>query len=226
MKILDLPQRFWHVVRATFGERRCDRAMHTVSTHHDDVADLAVLNTLEQLLSSAAVTNHQTHAALQILLIGLGGKFQHPFGRRPVGSQRFLHEHVQALVDRVLEVHPSKRQRSRQDHNVTRFERIHRMLVSIEANELPFLRYIDFLRRIDVFIGKSLHTASHVLRKHIRHRDDFQLRVVHMQRIIRRPRPTTTRPNQSHLNHIRSLLPMHRASIECRPRRNTASQGR
>ena len=142
--------------------------VHPVSSHADEVADLAVLNSLVELLPTAAVANHQTDGALQILLIGLLGQFEHLLARRAVGHHRLFHEDVQALVDGVLVMNPAECQRRREDRDVARLQRVHRILVGVEADEDPLLGDVDqfrlrgevLLERTQAGVGPLLENVS------------------------------------------------------------------
>ena len=112
-----------------------DRAVHAVGPHGDQVADLAVADSLVQFLATAAMANHQTDATLQILFVRLLGQVEHPLGGWAVGNERLFHEHVESAIDGVLEVNPAKRERCGQDRDVARTQGIHRFFVGVEADE-------------------------------------------------------------------------------------------
>ena len=54
---------------------------------------------------------HQADADLEVLLLGFLVQREHPARTRTVDRDRLFHEDVDALVDRVLEMHPAEGRR-------------------------------------------------------------------------------------------------------------------
>ena len=125
------------------GPMAAAAAAHAVGPQGDDVADLAVLDPLEQFLPAPAVADHQAHADLEILLLGLLGQLEHLPRGRAVHGDRLLHEDVQALLDGVGEMHPAERRRRGEDGHVAGLQAIHGLLVAVEAEEPAFLRHVQ-----------------------------------------------------------------------------------
>ena len=124
-----------------------DRAAHAVGAQQDQVADLAVLDALVQFLPGFAVPNHQAHAHLEVLFVGLLGQREHLARGGPVHGHGLLHEHVQPLLDGVGEVHPAERRRRGKDGDVARLQAIHGLLVTVKAKELAVRGHIHARRR-------------------------------------------------------------------------------
>src|ERR1035437_8927740 len=84
-----------------FGKRGevGDGPMHPVTPLEDDLADLAVMDTLGQFLERPAVTRHQSHPYLEVFGGGVLGEAQHAFAGGAVDSDRLLHEDIEALLD-------------------------------------------------------------------------------------------------------------------------------
>ena len=133
MELLDLIEQLADAVRFGGGECRADRAGLAVRPQQEQVADLAVLDAAVKFFASLAVTAHQPDADFQALLLGLLGQGQHLAGRRPVDADRLFHEGMQALLDRVGEMHPAKRRRRGEDHHVSRLQAVHGLLDSRQS---------------------------------------------------------------------------------------------
>ena len=95
-----------------------------------------------QFLERLAVARHQADADLQSLLLRLLRQRIHFLRARTVGDQRFLHEDIQPLFDRVFEMHPAESERRGEDRDVARLQAIHRLLVAVEADEFAIVRHI------------------------------------------------------------------------------------
>jgi len=91
------------------------------------------------------VARHQADTDLEVLRCRFLAEFEHSARGRRIGGERLLHEDMEPLLDRVGEVGPTKRQRRREDRDVTRTETIHRLLVGVETDELPALRNVHLI---------------------------------------------------------------------------------
>ncbi len=120
VEVFDLPHQLVLVGGLGLGEGRAHGRVHAIGTQHDHVADLAVLNAVEQLAAGQAVAAHQADAHLQVLLVGFLGQGEHLARGRAVDSDRLFHEDVDALLDGVLEVYPAKGRRRGKDRDVAR----------------------------------------------------------------------------------------------------------
>src|SRR5579871_2016750 len=123
------------------GRIRAD-TLHTVAAHQHNVADLAVLHPLVELLQVSCVARYQADADLEVGGGGLIRELEHPPACRPVHCYRLLHEHVELLGDGVGEMDPAKRGWGGKNDHVSRLQRIHRVLVGIETDELPLLGHV------------------------------------------------------------------------------------
>lgn len=140
------------------GEGGADRTVHAVTTHGHDVADLAILDALREILQCTAVTGHQTDTHLEALCRSFLRQLDHAAGGGAVGGQRFLHEDIQSLLDGVLEMHPAEGQGCREDRDVPRLEGVHGVLVGVEADELFVVGNLDAVA--DLFVAlEGLVTA-------------------------------------------------------------------
>ena len=149
--MLDLVEQLADVVRLGRREGRADGPGLAIGPQRDDVADLAALDAVEQLLAGLAVPAHQADADLQVLLDRLLGQRQHLPRGRAVDGDRLLHEDVQALLDRVGEVDPAEGRRRGEDDDVAGLQAVHRLLVAVEADELL------------VFLDQQLVAAAELL---------------------------------------------------------------
>src|SRR5581483_12253572 len=95
-----------------------------------------VLNAFLQLLEGAAVTGHQSYSHLQVLLRRCFRELEHPPGSRAVRRQRLFHEDIQVFLNGISEMHPAKRQRRRENRDVSGLEAVHRLLITVEPDEL------------------------------------------------------------------------------------------
>ena len=184
--------------------RKCgrDRTMHAISTHVDDVSDFSVQNPLMQFLTSATMTDHQANSALQILLICKFGEFKHLSSTRTICDDRLFHEDIQTLFNGVLVMHPSKRERRGQNHNVTGIQHIHGLLISVESKILVVDGYIDFLFVfLELLIDRVVASLQFVL-KDVGHGHQFGFCSRRIQSVRRRTRPSTTTTDQCQLHRI------------------------
>src|SRR5688572_8311186 len=146
--------------------------MHAVATHEDDVADLAALNTLGQLLECLTVTRHQAHADLEILFRSFLAECEHPLARWAVHRHGFFHEDVQTFLDGVCEMNPPERWWRRQDHHVARLQAIHRVLVGVKPEKPALLRYIH--ERANLWVpAQSTEAVLELGLERVGHRDEL-----------------------------------------------------
>ena len=117
--------------------------MHAVAALEDDLPHRAIVHPLGQFLHSPAVPGHQPDAHLEVLLrCGLTQR-EHALARGPINRHGLLHENVQALLDRVGEVHPAEGRRGREDDNVARLQAVDCLLVGVEPDELSLDRHVE-----------------------------------------------------------------------------------
>src|SRR5262249_55167416 len=114
----DLVEQLADAVRLGPGERRADRAVLSVGLQQQDVAELAGLDAVEQLLAGDAVPAHEADADLQLALLRLLGQLEHLAGAGAVHRGGLLHEDVDALLDGVVEVDPAEGRRRGEDGEV------------------------------------------------------------------------------------------------------------
>src|SRR6266511_3408360 len=140
-----------------------------------------------------------SHADFEVLGLGLSGKLKHAFACRPVHGHGFFHEHIEAFLNRVGEMHPTKRWRRCQDHNVTWFQAVHRLLVSVEAEKSPVLGYLHFCGKLPRDC-RVLFTEA--LWKHVGHGDELGASALDRQRISRGIRAASTATDEGDLQGI------------------------
>ena len=189
--------------------------MHAIGAHGDDVADLAVLDALGEILAHPAVTAHQAHAHLEVLGIRLLGEVEHPPRRRSIDRHRLLHEHVQALLDGVGELDPAERRRRREDHDVPGLQGVHRLLVPIEPDELPVVRDVHLVR---VLALQALVGGLQAVLEHVGHRHELHgAAVLHAHGVVGGARPAPARAHQRDVDGV-ALGPMHVGDGDARQR--------
>ncbi len=172
---------------------------HAVAAHRHDVADLPVADAAEQFLPRPAVPHHQPDSDLQVLAPRLFTERDHAPRGRAVHRDRLLHEHVQAFIDGVAEVHPAKCRRRSQDHYVARLESIHGLAVAVEANELALLRHVHL--RSEAAAQPSVIVAQ-LLRKDVGHGDQLDGPVLDSERVLDSARAAPAASHQRELNRI------------------------
>src|SRR6185503_19084073 len=97
------------------GESRGHGTMAAIATHEHHITDFSVLNPLVKFLKMAGVARHEADADFEILLGSLLREIKHPARSRPIRRHWFLHEHIELLLNRILEMHPAKSQRRGED---------------------------------------------------------------------------------------------------------------
>ena len=172
VEALNLPEQFRRFARPFFRERRSHRSMHPVAAQQNEIADFAVLDALIQFLERAAVPGHQSHPCFQVLRRRLVGELEHPAGSRTIRRKRLLHKHVQPLLDCVSKMHPTKRQRRGKDRDVAGLQAVHRLLVSVEADEFAVFRHFDQFAKLLAAL-KRVITALEPVLEDVRHGDEF-----------------------------------------------------
>ena len=199
VKAGDLPEQLAGRAGPFLRERAGERTRHAVAPQQVQVADLAVLNALLQFLQGPAVTGHQPHADLQVLGRRLLGQREHPPAGRTIGGERLLHEHIETLLDGILEMNPAKRQRRGEDGHVALLQGIHRVLVAVEADEFLVIRHIDH------FAVPLLQFAVAVLElvlEHIDHRGQRDGAAFGGKSVACRARAAATAPDERELNGV------------------------
>ncbi len=140
-----------------FHERveEAHRAVDAVAALEDDVAQFAVMEAFGQFLHAAVVARHEAHAYFEVFLFGGGGQFQQAPGGRAIHGHGFFHEHVQALFDGVLEMHPAEAGRGGEDGDIARAQAIHRLFVGVKADEAAILGHVHLVAAVflDLFVA-------------------------------------------------------------------------
>ena len=112
-----------------------------VDAREQDVADRAVVQPLDRFDVARVVAPLQADGDHEVLLLGLLVGGQNAADARRVDGDRLLHEDVLAGLDRRLEVHRPEAGRRGEDDQVD--AAVDRLLVGVEADELPLLRHVD-----------------------------------------------------------------------------------
>ncbi len=178
VKPLDLIVQFADTFRFGVGGKIANGPMHPICPHGDDVTDLAVFNPIVELPAGCAVTAHQPHAHLKVLLYRIFGKFQELAGARAVHCNWFFHKDVDALLDGVDKMHPAKCRRRRKDHYITQAKTVHRLLIRVKANEFALLRYVHLF---SVHLLQNRVTAGKTVLEYVSHGDKLDRPVLDRQ---------------------------------------------
>ena len=200
MESAQLVEQFALHVLGLFGRSsRAGWTGHPVGSEHEQIADLTVANPIEQLSAHDAVSAHEANADFQIPFDRELAQLEHLAARRTIDGHGLLHKDVESLLDGVLEHHPAKRRWSGQDRHVARTQGIHRLLVSIEAHELPFLGHIDLLGMI---FFESRVAAGESIFEDVGHGDELDFAVVDLECVFSRPGTTPPATDQRHTNLV------------------------
>jgi len=168
----NLPQQLTGLAGPGFGEGGADHSLHAVAAQHVDLADLAVLNPLVEFLHGVAVARHEADPDLEVLCVGLLGHRQHPARSRAVRGDRLFHEHVEALLDGVLEVHPAEGEGGGENGDVPGAQRVHGVLVAVKADEAAVFRHVDLVGELRL---DGLVAVVQLLLEHVRHGNELGL---------------------------------------------------
>ena len=159
----------------------------------------AVLDALVQFLERATVAGHQSHSYFEILRCRLLGEREHPAGGRTIRRQRLFHEDVEPLLNGVSKMDPAKRQRRGKDRNVAGFQAVHRLLVSVEPDELAVLGHIH---QLGVLPFQSVVTALEPVIEDVGHGHELGRTIFDRQRVIGGATAAATAANQGDLDGV------------------------
>ncbi len=144
---------------------------------------------------------HQAHADLQVALDRLGRQVEHLAGARAVDGRRLFHEDIEVLGNCIAELNPAKRGRGRQQHDVSRLEAVHRLLVTVEADELAVIGDVDL--QVTFAVGfEVLVTVGELLGEDVGHGDQLRGAGRGRQGVLGRPRSASAASDQRQLNRI------------------------
>ena len=107
------------------------------------------------------MSTHQADSHLQVLFQRLLVEFQHANAGRSIDGDRFFHEDVESLFDRVRVVQPAKCGRSREYDDIAGTQGIHRVFIRIETDKTAFFRDINCPLEPSAARGHC-HTVEHV----------------------------------------------------------------
>lgn len=110
------------------------------------------------------MTTHQTAAHLEILLFGDLAQTQN-FARPPrIGSERFFHKDVDALLDRVGDMGGPEGRMRGLDHDVARTQAVDRLAIGVEPQKTPLRRHVhlraEFLAQL--LMGARLFVLENI----------------------------------------------------------------
>ena len=184
-----------------FGQREEVSAgpVHPVTPLEDDLADLAVMDTLGQFLERPAVTRHQSHPDLEVLGGGVLREAEHALAGGAVDRDRLLHKDIQALLDGVGEMHPAKRRGRGENGDIARLQTIHRFLVGVEADELAVRRHVHLARELLLQIGQVF---CEPLRKDVGHGDQLGRTALDGERVRRGAAAPSAAADQGDLDQV------------------------
>ena len=117
--------------------------VHAIGADELDVAHRAVANLLDQGLAGRGMPGHETGADLEVLLLGSFARPQDAFDAARVGREILFHEHVDALLDGILQVRRAESGVGGQHRHVARAQAINGVPIGVEAQELPLGRHVD-----------------------------------------------------------------------------------
>jgi hypothetical protein len=136
----ELPQQ---LVLAAWKRPHAIAGIHPVRADQLDVAQGAVADPLDQGLARGRMAGHQPGGDLQVLLLRRFARADNPLDAARIGREILLHEHVDALFDRIFQVRAAERGVRGQHRDVARAEAIDRMPIGVEAQESSLLRHVD-----------------------------------------------------------------------------------
>ena len=145
-------------------------AVHAIDPQRVDVADGAVVDSLDRPPGGPAeVPPHEAGGDLEVLLLRELRGGQQPAVGRGVDGERLLHEDVDALLDRVLEVQRAEGGRGGQHDHVAGAETVDRLPVGVEAQELPLGRHVQTVLELWQLLGEVLEAALNLVSKEVGH---------------------------------------------------------
>lgn len=142
-------------------------AFVAVGADQRDVAHRAVADLLDQRLAGGRVSALEPGEDLDALLLGLFARGQKPVQAAWIGGEGLLHEHVDPLPDRVLDVDRSDVRPGCAQGDIARPQAIDRLLIPLEPDELPLAGDIDPVLELVV---QSLALVLHAFGVQIGHR--------------------------------------------------------
>ncbi len=190
---------FGHVRRPGAAEGEAFRLLDPVGPQERQVADLAVLDTFEQLAARGAMPAHQADADLEVLGPRFLGQLQHLTRARPVHRDRLLHEDVEALLDGVGEMHPAEGRRRGQDHHIARPETIHRFLVGVEVDELAVVGNVHLLAQRPLQVAVAV---LQTIRENVGHGDELGRAVLALEGVLGGAGAAAAASDQSYLDSL------------------------
>jgi hypothetical protein len=200
VEALDLPEQLAPTLGLLDREPGCHRAVHAIAAHTNDVAGLAVADAVEEFATDAAMAAHQANADLDPLLQRLLVQVEHAAGGRAIDSDGLLHEHVDALFNGILVVHPAEGRRGGEDGDVlARGEQVDGLLVALEINETTLFRNIHAILELAL---QALVARLETVLEHVGHTDELDRAGLDAQRIGGSTGSATTRTHQDHVDRI------------------------
>jgi hypothetical protein len=130
---------------------------------------------------------------------------------------------VESLFDRIREVHPTKGHRRGQDHDITRLQTIHGLLVGLEPQEAAFFRHIEAIGLVFELMLQRFIAAIEFALEDIGHGDHFGLAVRHGEGLGGSPPSPTTGPDNRDLNGVAGILAKHMRDGDARESGNAGS---
>src|SRR5262249_25614360 len=110
------------------------------------------------------------------------GQFQHPTRARSVRRQWLLHENIDSFLNRIFKMHGPKCQRRRKNRDISGFQAIHRLLVSVEPDKSAVLWRIDFF---PMLLLQSVIAAVELVLEYVCHRHQLDWSARGTQGIVR-----------------------------------------
>jgi hypothetical protein len=126
------------------------------------------------------MTDHQAHTYFQVLLNRVFCQSQELARAGTIHRDGLFHKDVDALFDSVTKMHPAERRRRRKDRHVVRLKAVHRLSVSIKADEPAVLGHVHLVR---VPLAQVLVAAGKTVLEDIRHSDELDRTILNRQRI-------------------------------------------
>ncbi len=199
MKPFQLPEEFIHLTAAGREVEVVHGVVLPVAAECDELAGLAFAKPLVELATPVTVAAHQPHGHLHVFFVGLLGQLEHPPRARPVDRHGLFHEHVHALLDRILEHWSPERRRRGEEGDIAGPQAVERLLVGLEPSEDPVVGHVDPI--LELLFDRPLDDLGTV-GEHVRERHHAGFAAGHGERVDRRTAPAASAADHRDANLI------------------------
>jgi hypothetical protein len=143
--------------------------VHAIRPRGDNLADEAFVDPLHRLFERLEVAAHQTTGDFEVFLARHLARLQHPPDAGRIDRKGFFHEHVDALLHRILEMNRAEGWRRGQQHHVTLVQRVDGVFKRIEADEAALWWHVDLA---SFSPAETLQAALHAMLKDVGQRPE------------------------------------------------------